>query len=242
MFLETRNLYKSFGELVVINHLNLVVEEGEILGIAGPNGAGKSTLFNVITGFHRASGEIIFNNERVLGLKPYQICHKGIARTFQIPQLFLSLSVYRNVEVGAYFGTQGAPNEKQNIEETIGFLGLQGKEDIHSANINLYDKKLTMVAAALATKPKILLMDEPASGLSPTETTELMSLIRRINQEKGVTIIVIEHHMRVLTTLCNRLMILSHGEQIALGPPEEVTMQERVIQIYLGGSYNARGE
>ena len=239
MLLEIKNLYKSFGELVVVDHLNFDVKQGEVIGIAGPNGAGKTSLFNVITGFYPATGEIIFNNENVLGLQPHQICQRGIARTFQITQVFLTLPIRANIEVGAHFGKKGKRDEGQIIKEVVSFLGLDGKEDTITNNLNYLDKKLTMLAGALATKPRLLLLDEPASGLSPTETLEFMESIKKINQELGITIIIIEHIMKVLTKLCHRLMIMENGQQIAFGPPEEVAKDPRVIDIYLRGSANA---
>lgn len=239
MLLETKDLYKSFGELVVVDHLNFDVKQGEIVGIAGPNGAGKTTLFNVITGFYPATGEVIFNNENILGLQPHRICHRGIARTFQITQVFLTLPVRVNVEVGAYFGMEGKHDEEQIIKEIISFMGLQGKDNIIASHLNYFDKKLTMLASALATKPRLLLLDEPASGLSPAETKEFMESIKKINRELGITIIIIEHIMKVLTGLCNRLMFMDNGQQIAIGPPQEVAQDPRVVEIYLGGSANA---
>lgn len=239
MLLETKNLYKSFGELVVVDHLNFDVKQGEIVGIAGPNGAGKSTLFNVITGFYSATGEIIFNNENILGLKPHQVCHRGIARTFQITQTFDTLPVRTNIGVGAYFGKKGENDEEQIIKEIISFLGLDGKEDTITSNLNYLEKKLTMLGVALATRPRLLLLDEPASGLSPTETLEFMESIKKINRELGITIVIIEHIMKVLIGLCNRLMIMENGQQIAIGPPQEVAKDPRVVEIYLGGSANA---
>jgi branched-chain amino acid transport system ATP-binding protein len=238
--LKCERVTQQFGELAAVSDLSFEVEEGEIFGIAGPNGAGKSTLFNVITGFYRGSGAIYLEDERISGLRPYQICHKGIARTFQIPQLFLTLPVYQNVRVGAYYGNLGSYNEKENIRDTIQFVGLEGKENVISGNLNLLDKKLTMVAVALATKPKLLLLDEPIGGLSPTETKDFMALVRRINQELGLTIMIIEHLMKALTALSSRMMILHNGQRICLGLPEEVISNKTVLDIYLGKKYHAR--
>lgn len=235
--LQLNKVTQRFGQLAAVNNLSFEVEEGEIFGIAGPNGAGKSTLFNVITGFYRGSGDIIFEGGNIRGLKPHQICHKGIARTFQIPELFLTLPLVENVKVGAHFGVRGARGERERINEAINFVGLQGKENVFAANLNLFDKKTTLLAAALATKPKLLLLDEPIGGLSPTEVRESVALIRKINKELGLTIIVIEHLMKVLTKISQRLMILHNGEKICLGSPEEVTKNKRVIEVYLGVDY-----
>jgi len=239
--LEVNGVTQRFGELKAVDDLSFAVEKGEIFGIAGPNGAGKSTLFNVITGFYRYTGKIIFDNINISKLKPHQICHKGIARTFQIPQLFLTLPLAVNLKVGAYFGAKihDAASEEQSIKEVIDLLELLGKEDILPSHLGLYDKKLTMLGIALATKPKLLLVDEPIGGLSPMETKQFMALIQKVNKELGLTIIIIEHLMKVLTELSNRLMIIESGKRIALGPPQEVVKDERVIEIYLGRGKHA---
>ncbi len=239
--LQVNRVTQCFGELRAVDDLSFAVEKGEIFGIAGPNGAGKSTLFNMITGFYRYTGEIIFDNINISKLKPHQVCHEGIARTFQIPQIFLTLPVSENLKVGVYFGakSRGRNNESQDIKEVTSLLGLSGKENILTANLSLYDKKLTMLGIALATKPRLLLVDEPIGGLSPAETTQLMGLIKKLNKELGLTIIIIEHLMKVLTGLSKRMMILENGRRIALGPPQEVVKDERVIEIYLGRSKHA---
>lgn len=237
--LEVDRITMRFGDLAVVKDISFKVKKGEIFGIAGPNGAGKTTLFNLITGFYHGSGDITFNGEKIDKLKPYQSCHRGITRTFQIPQLFLTLPVIKNVRVGAHFGAQGVKNETDIINETISFVGLQGKESIITDNLNLFDRKRTELATALATKPKLLLLDEPIGGLSPTETKELMALIQTVNKELGLTVIIIEHLMKVLTQLTDRLMIMENGMEIAIGPPKEVVKDEKVIRVYLGESKHA---
>lgn len=233
MILHVEKANKRFGKLVAVKDVSFEVEKGEIFGIAGPNGSGKTTLFNLISGALRGSGNIVFDNLNISGLRPDQICQKGIARTFQIPVVFPTLTVFRNVEVGAYFGVQGTQRKKETINEVINFVGLQGKENVVAAGIDLFSKKMTMLAAALATKPKLLLLDEVVAGLSPTETSQFVELVGKINRELGVTIMVIEHLMKVLTEICQRLMILHYGEQICIGPPKEVTENSRVREIYL---------
>ncbi len=237
--LQVKSLTQLFGELAAVKDLSFEVEAGEVFGIAGPNGAGKSTLFNVITGFYCGSGDIIFDDTNISRLGTHKICQLGIARTFQIPQLFLTLPLLDNVRVGAHFGIKGAKDEADIINEAISFVGLQGKEHTIAANLNLFDKKRAMIAASLATKPKLLLLDEPIGGLSPTETSESMELFRKINKKLGVTIIIIEHLMKVLMALTNRLLIMENGEKIALAPPAEVVKDEKVIRIYLGESEHA---
>lgn len=236
MILQVEKANKCFGELVAVKDVSFEVEKGEIFGIAGPNGSGKTTLFNLISGALRGSGNIVFDNLNISSLRPDQICQKGIARTFQIPVAFPTLTVFRNVEVGAYFGIQGTRRKKEIkeiINEVISFVGLQGKENVVAAGIDLFSKKMTMLAAALATKPKLLLLDEVVAGLSPTETSQFVELVGKINRELGVTIMVIEHLMKVLTEICQRLMILHYGEQICIGPPKEVTENSKVREIYL---------
>ena len=238
MILKCKNVTKRFGSLAAVDDLSFDVEEGEIYGIAGPNGSGKTTLFNVITGVYPFSGDILFQGGRISGLSAYKICHKGIARTFQIPQLFLSLPVYENIRAGAHFGAPGKQaNEKETVKEVIDFVGLKGQENTVAANLKLLDKKRTMIATALATKPRLLLLDEPIAGLSPAEVKESVDMFKKINGELGLTIIIIEHFMKVLTELSNRLMILENGRNICIGVPVEVSKNEKVIECYLGDSY-----
>ena len=229
-----RNLSKAFGAMMAVDDLSFEVSKGEVFGIAGPNGAGKTTLFNLITGFLQGTGEVLFEGENITNLKPYQICHQGIARTLQIPQIFSTLNVLDNVRFGAHFGNKHKQNEDEIIHKAISFVGLQDDVNTVAENVDLLHKKLIMIAAALATQPRLLLLDEPIGGLSATEINPLMELIRRINQELGITIIIIEHLMKVLKELSLRLMILHYGEEIRTGLPAEVMEDEKVKEIYLG--------
>jgi len=238
--LKCSHLSQQFGELRAVDDLSFEVEEGQIFGIAGPNGAGKTTLFNVISGIYSGTGgEVLFNNESILGLRPYKVCRKGVARTLQIPQLFTTLSVLNNIRIGACFGSEHAKNVDKEIAQIIEFLKLEGKESIIASNLNLYDKKLTMLAAALATKPRLLLLDEPIGGLSPTEVQAYVKLINKINLEQKITIIVIEHLMKVLTSISKSLMIMENGKLVKVGPPMEVIKDKKVIEIYLGRGKHA---
>lgn len=238
MILKCENVTKRFGSLAAVDSLSFAVEEGEIFGVAGPNGSGKTTVFNLITGIYPYEGEILFNGKNINGLSSYKICHKGIARTFQIPQLFLTLPVYENVRAGAHFGAPDVEqDEKETIEEVIDFVGLRGEENTVASNLKLLDKKRTMIATALATKPKLLLLDEPIAGLSPAEIRQSIEMFKKINQELGLTVIIIEHFMKVLTELSNRLMILEEGRMICLGKSVEVSRDEKVIECYLGDSH-----
>ena len=235
--LEVKSVTKHFGHLAAVNNLSFEVEEGEIFGIAGPNGAGKTTLFNLIAGTYPCSGEIVFRGERINGLRPHRICEKGVARTFQVPLVFSSLTVYQNVETGVHFGNQELEDEEKSVSETLEFVGLKAKADIEARHLRLFDKKMTMLAAALATKPKLLLVDEPAGGLNPAEIKQTISLFRQINEELGITVIVIEHLMKVLMGISQKLMILNEGEKICTGSPEIVAKDSRVIEVYLGAHY-----
>jgi branched-chain amino acid transport system ATP-binding protein len=234
--LQVRNLSKAFGAMKAVNNLSFEVPAGEVFGIAGPNGAGKTTVFNLITGFLQGSGEVCFEDEKVTNLKPFQICHRGIARTLQIPQIFSTLDVFNNVRFGAHFGNKHIKdgNEAEIIHQVLEFVGLQDKKTAIAENMDLFHKKLIMIAAALATRPRLLLLDEPIGGLSPTEIDPLMGLIRKINQELNITVIIIEHLMKVLKELSHRLMILHYGEEIRTGPPAEVMEDEKVKEVYLG--------
>lgn len=232
--LVVKSLNKSFGDLVAVDDLSFDVKKGEILGIAGPNGAGKTTLFNLISGKLHGSGEIICDGTNINGLKPHQTCHKGIARTFQIPLLFSTLSVYQNIWIGAHFG---ARNGEERINEVVDFVGLQEKTKDAAGNVDLFSMKLTMLAMALATKPNILLLDEPAGGLSPAEIEQTMQLLGKIKGELNITIIVIEHLMQVLMRIANRLMVMHNGKKICIGPPAEIVENRVVKEIYLGAGH-----
>ncbi|MDX1707398.1 MAG: ABC transporter ATP-binding protein [Desulfobacterales bacterium] len=234
--LQVRNLTKAFGAMLAVNDLSFEVASGEVFGIAGPNGAGKTTVFNLITGFLQGTGEVRFEDKNVTNLKPYQICHRGIARTLQIPQVFSTLDVFNNVRFGAHFGNKHIKDdtEAEIIHRTLDFVGLQDDKTTIAENMDLFHKKLIMIAAALATQPRLLLLDEPIGGLSPAEIDPLIELIRKINQEMNITVIIIEHLMKVLKELSDRLMILHYGEEIRTAPPAEVMEDEKVKEVYLG--------
>ncbi len=232
--LRVNSLSKAFGAMKAVNNLSFDVSKGEVFGIAGPNGAGKTTVFNVITGFLPGIGEVLFEEENITNLKPHQICHRGIARTLQIPRVFSTLDVFNNIRFGAHFGNSDSRKETEIIHDALNFVGLKGKETAVAKNVDLFHKKLIMIAAALATQPKLLLLDEPIGGLGPAEIGPLMDLIRRINLELGITVIIIEHLMKVLKELSHRLMILHYGEEIRTGLPTEVMEDEKVKEVYLG--------
>lgn len=236
MILKAINVTKQFGALTAVNNLSFKVKEGQVFGIAGPNGAGKSTVYNLITGFYPYEGRIEFDGRNITGLPPYRIAKAGIARTFQIPQVFPSLTVQKSISVGSRFGAAGGLNAG-HVDEIIDFVDLEDERSQHTDLLNLLGKKKLMIGAALATKPRILMLDEPMGGCNATEIRSLMDLIVRINQELGVTIIIIEHFMKVLTELTEKLLIIESGTEICCDAPEKVVNDPRVIECYLGESY-----
>lgn len=234
--LRVSHLTKKFGELVAVNDLSFHVAEGQIYGIAGPNGAGKSTIYNLITGYHDFEGEILFDGTPIAGMAPHKIAQLGISRTFQVPETFPSLTAEQSIGVGCHFGDSEAYDQAR-VDEIIAFLDLAQDRDCMADELNLLGKKKVMIGAALATRPKVLLLDEPMAGSNAHEIRDLMELIKRINQEMGVTIIIIEHFMKVLTELTQKLLIIDAGTRIAEGDPEEVIRDPHVIECYLGEEY-----
>ncbi len=235
MILKAINVSKKFGELKAVNNLSFEVHEGQIFGIAGPNGAGKSTVYNLITGFHSFDGKIEFGGRDISGMPPYRIAKAGIARTFQIPQTFPSLSVQNSISVGSRFGTAGGL-DPGHVDEVIRFVGLEKERTQYTGLLNLLEKKKLMIGAALATKPRILMLDEPMAGCNATEIRNLMALIAKINQDMGVTIIIIEHFMKVLTELTESLLIIESGRKVCCDTPAKVVKNPKVIECYLGGA------
>jgi branched-chain amino acid transport system ATP-binding protein len=234
--LKATHLTKKFGELVAVNDLSFHVRAGQIYGIAGPNGAGKSTVFNLITGNYDYEGTIEFEGKKITGLPPFRIAQAGIARTFQIPQVFPSLTVQKSISVGSRFGSPKGL-DLAHVEAVIRFVGLEEERRQKTGRLNLLGKKKLMIGAALATKPKILMLDEPMAGSNAKEIRDLMTLIRNINKELGITVIIIEHFMKVLTELTEKLLIIESGRMICCDAPEVVTSNPEVIQSYLGDAY-----
>jgi branched-chain amino acid transport system ATP-binding protein len=231
--LKAINVTKKFGELKAVNDLSFEVHEGQIFGIAGPNGAGKSTVYNLITGFYSFDGKIEFDGRDISGMPPYRIAKAGIARTFQIPQTFPSLSVQKSISVGSRFGAAGGL-DPDHVDEVIRFVDLEEECFQNTGLLNLLGKKKLMIGAALATKPKVLMLDEPMAGCNATEIRNLMDLITRINQKLGITIIIIEHFMKVLTELTESLLIIESGRKVVQDEPAKVVNDPRVIECYLG--------
>jgi branched-chain amino acid transport system ATP-binding protein len=236
IILKAVHLTKKFGQLAAVNDLSFEVKTGQVYGIAGPNGAGKSTLYNLITGNYPYEGKIEFDGRNISGLSPSRIAKAGIARTFQIPQTFPSLSVQKSISVGSRFAAPGGL-DPAHVDEVIRFVDLEDERRQHTGLLNLLGKKKLMIGAALATQPKILMLDEPMAGCNAREIKSLMDLIRRINVELGITIIIIEHFMKVLTELTESLLIIESGRKICCDAPENVANNPKVIESYLGDSY-----
>jgi branched-chain amino acid transport system ATP-binding protein len=242
--LSVRNVTKKFDAVVALDDLSFEVEQHEILGIAGPNGAGKSTLLNVCSGMLAPNkGKIIFNNERVEGLPPYQMCLKGVGRTFQIPQVFGSLSVEENVSIGYTFGASGKPHletiSPELTESILDLTGLSSQRDQQVGTVNLLTRKMIMLAAVLATQPLLVFMDEPLAGLNSEEIEIFASLITHLHSKLDITFVVVEHKIRALSSLSDRLMIIHFGGLLCLDTPDVVVKDDRVIDVYLGMEYDA---
>ena len=241
--LQGEKVTMSFGGLTAVSEVDFYVDEKEILGLIGPNGAGKTTLFNLISASLKPkSGKITYEGKNITGMNPYQICRLGIARTFQTVKTFGSMTAIDNVRVGALFGQPEKPSSAQATKDAIElleFVGLSKNTYSPARDLTLANQKRLEVARALATKPKLLLLDELMAGLNQTEVAEAMDDIRQMRAEKGITIIMIEHVMKAIMNVCDRIIVLNYGKKIAEGTPQEIINSPTVIEVYLGEQSNA---
>ena len=233
--LEVRGISKSFRGLRAVGNASFEIPEGDINGLIGPNGAGKTTIFNMIAGVYAPdSGEILFAQRSIHGLRPDQVCAAGIGRTFQIVKPFAGLSVLDNVVVGALLRERSTAQARRLSGAILEKLGLAAKRDLPAASLTLPDRKRLEVARALATRPRLLLLDEVMAGLRPTECDQMVEIFREINRADGTTILLIEHVMRAVMALARHIGVLHHGEVIARGTPEQVVRNPAVLECYLG--------
>ncbi len=235
--LELKDVTKQFGGLTAVDSLSLSMKKGEILGLIGPNGAGKSTAFNCIAGvFLPTKGKVVFDGQVINGQKPWDLCKKGLARTFQIVKPFASKSVLYNVTVGAFATTSSRAEAEAKAIQVLQLLNFDDKKDAKSSDLTIADRKRLEIARALATEPRLLLLDEVMAGLRPAEVDEMVEIIRFL-REQGITILVIEHIMRAIMALSDRIVVIHFGKKIAQGTPKAVASDENVIKAYLGDEY-----
>ncbi len=235
--LESTNLSKSFGSLKAVSNLSFSVKDKEILAIVGPNGSGKTTLFNVISKVLRPNqGTVIFDGHRIDKLPPHRITHLGLARTFQVPSFFKSMTVEEQVLLAAQFGGRNSHNPTATVSESLAFAGLTDKAKSSTDLLDINGKKKLMMASALAVNPRLVMLDEPLAGLNNQEVAESLKIISKI-REKGITVMIIEHNIRAVFAWADRAMVMHRGEKIAEGSPPEVSKDVQVIKVYLGEGY-----
>lgn len=238
--LETKGLTKNFGGLTAVSDVSFEVALQEIVGLIGPNGAGKTTLFNLLSGFYKPTrGEIVFDHKSVTNFPAHQICHLGVVRTFQIVQPFGDLTVLENAMVGAFLHTSNRTEAMQRAIEALEFVQFPTLFDKPASSLNLAQKKRLEMARALATQPQLLLLDEVMAGLNPNEIDKIIQVILRIRNEKKITIIAVEHVLKAIMNISDRIIVLDHGALIANGKPKEVTTNQAVIEAYLGRKHGA---
>ena len=238
-FLEIRKVSRFFGGIAAIKDVSFDVRKGEILGLIGPNGAGKTTMFNVVNGFyHPSRGEVYFKDQKVSGFKPHQICRRGIARTFQVVKPLQRMSVLDNVIASSFLRAKDKNQAVEIARESLQFTGLYEDRDVISRGLPLGKRKRLEIARALATQPELLLLDESFAGLNPAELDESIGIIRKI-KDRGITIMIIEHHMKVIMAISDRIVVLNYGEKIAEGTPLQIRSSPLVVEAYLGEAQSA---
>jgi branched-chain amino acid transport system ATP-binding protein len=237
--LEVKDVSMFFGGLAAISNVSFSIQKGEILGLIGPNGAGKTTMFNVVNGFYNPTkGEVYFKDKKISGYKPYQICRLGIARTFQVVKPLQRMSVLDNVIASAFLRVKSRAQAEERAIETIKFAGLYDDRNVISKGLPLGKRKKLEIARALATQPEMLLLDESFAGLNPSELDESIGIIKKI-KDRGITIMIIEHHMKVIMSISDRIVVLNYGEKIAEGTPHEIGSNPLVVEAYLGEAQDA---
>lgn len=233
--LELEEVTKRFGALVALRNVSISVGQNEVVGLIGPNGAGKTTLFNIVTGFLKPdNGVVKLFGENITGLQPHQIAARGVARCFQIVKPFLGMTVEESVLVGAYLRTGDEKIARKRAEEAMNLVGIENLRNKYAKELNSPQLKLVELARSLATEPKLLLIDELVAGLTPTEVDQMITLVRKINKEFGITVLLVEHVMRFVMNISDRVYVLNYGEVISYGKPEEVSRDAKVIEAYLG--------
>ena len=238
--LEINNLTKRFGGLTAVNDLSFSLNESEIMGLIGPNGAGKTTVFNMIAGFYKPDGgKVVFQDQDITGFKPYEVCRLGIARTFQVTKPFMDSTVLDNVMVGGFLQAHSADEAREIAWKALETLKFGDRAEAMGHEINVPDRKRLEIARALATGAKLLLLDEPMAGLTPSEKGHIIELLRKINKE-GFTIVVVEHDMKAVMSLCPHIILMDRAMKLVEGTPEEVCSDPRAITAYLGEEYAAR--
>ena len=256
--LKIKGITKDFKGLRALDGVDMDVHQNDIVGLIGPNGSGKTTLINVITGFlPPTAGDVICKGKLITGLKPHEIAQRGVVRTFQLTSVFPDLTVEENIIagrhlktsssiLGSFFHTPGYREEekrlKQKAEELLAFMRMEEYRDLPAKNLSFGNERKLEIAIALAAEPEVLLMDEPAAGMSPDEQGRLINLIQLISEQTGITIIIIEHNMKVIMSVCTSIVVLNCGVKLAEGAPEEIAHNEDVISVYLGGSQTIQSE